>query len=574
MSGCVTSIEDYGYIIDFGVSDRTGFLLNKNTGPQSLYIGQVISTLVLPGPTARALPLSIVPDILYSSMLSQSSPAVTLPSLLPGQLLNISVKQATPTSLIVSFLGGFEGYVHYQHLPTPGASLTDYAINKKLKARVLWLDTDNKKIGLTLQNEIVKGIGYEFSGMEIGLILHEAIVTRVESRHGVILKLPNGSFAYSPVRLMYSERTDKISKRHCVGSVHSVRIVQYNYIDGLAIVSMKESTLEEEYFTINDVTPGSIIKGSVTKISDKGISVSINNRLNGFCPLSQLSDSAHLKKTLKKLSEGSAVKCRVLKVDGDNNFILLTKKKSLVSCDLPPLTDVRAVKPGDEYTGEIINIVDKGLIVRFYNNITGFLPNVELSSTSSQVILSPSQFFKIGQVLRTRVLSVDIDNNKVRLSLRKQATPTTQSHAQPGDLLECEVTGVAGNGVSLLCNDELIFIPTPCLSDYVPLNGHLLAYHGRMLSDRSDRNEKYIISNVLVLSGATSVSPAVGCIKKLIIDDLLKEKYPKTFEELHVCTCTCTLYNFKNLTSLPLSFSPSHFLSLPPVGWYGSCWCC
>ena len=569
VSGCISSIEDHGYIIDFGVSERTGFLLKKNAKSLTLCIGQVLSCLILPGPVARALPVSVLPDVVYSSVLT-SSPSLTLSSLLPGQLVSASVKQTTPTSLVLAFLGGFEGYVHHRHLISPDSSLSDYPVNKKLKTRILWTDTENKRMGLSLQPEIVKGTGYEFSEMDIGAIFHEASIVRVEPKHGIVLKLPSSHFAYSPLRLMYSDRVDRVEKKHCEGSVHSVRVIQYNYIDGLVIVSLKESVLERQYFSVSDVKPGDVAEGDITKVTERGLCVRLGERFNGFCPFSQLSDSAHLKKLRKKLVVGVSIKCRVLKVDVEKGFVLLTRKKSLVSSSLPPLTDLAPVKPGEEYVGEIVNISDKGLTVRFYNGVTGFIPNVELSSTSSQVVFSPEKFFKVGQTLTAHVLSVDPLNNRLRLSLREQATPTGHAHprVRPGEVLDCEVSGVASNGVSLLYNEELVFIPRNCLSDYTSHVDQLLAYHGKELSDKSDKGEKYVLKDVLILSEASSSSPPIGCVKRLIIDDMRKGDYPKSFDELivreilNVCMCMCSsLYLFLSPSFLfPSLLSLSLFL--------------
>ena len=69
----------------------------------------------------------------------------------------------------MSFLGGFDGVVSVQHLPTPSLHSTEaYHPKKKFRARVLWVDMAVKTIGLSVQKQIVSGRPYHFDGMEIG----------------------------------------------------------------------------------------------------------------------------------------------------------------------------------------------------------------------------------------------------------------------------------------------------------------------------------------------------------------------------------------------------------------------
>ena len=72
----------------------------------------------------------------------------------------------------MSFLEGLTGTVASQHLPLSPqlcpAPLDKFPVNKKLKARLLWVDPSVKKAGLTLQSQLVEGRAYEFEGLEIG----------------------------------------------------------------------------------------------------------------------------------------------------------------------------------------------------------------------------------------------------------------------------------------------------------------------------------------------------------------------------------------------------------------------
>ena len=100
LPGWVKSIEDHGYIIEFGVEGKTGFLLKKNASEfiktrnrkKPLCLGQVLQCLVLLGSDSRTTSLSLNPSAVASSLMPGDS-LISLPSLLPGMLVNTTVKE-------------------------------------------------------------------------------------------------------------------------------------------------------------------------------------------------------------------------------------------------------------------------------------------------------------------------------------------------------------------------------------------------------------------------------------------------------------------------------------------------
>ena len=96
-------MEDHGYIIDFGVEGKTGFLLRKNAVElvrsqykgRSLCVGQVVRCVVLSGADTRTVPISINPSDVSTAMMSASDHLVGIGSLLPGVLVKAAVKEVS-----------------------------------------------------------------------------------------------------------------------------------------------------------------------------------------------------------------------------------------------------------------------------------------------------------------------------------------------------------------------------------------------------------------------------------------------------------------------------------------------
>lgn len=103
LPGSVKSIEDHGYIIDFSVEGKTGFLLKRNvvgvvTKGKSLSLGQVMMCLVLPGADARAVPVTVNP-LQVGGALLPGDMLIGVNALLPGVLVNAAVKEVSTEKL-------------------------------------------------------------------------------------------------------------------------------------------------------------------------------------------------------------------------------------------------------------------------------------------------------------------------------------------------------------------------------------------------------------------------------------------------------------------------------------------
>ena len=435
--GCITSNEDHGYLIDFGVTGKNGFLLKKNTidyikqhcgDANSLFVGQVVNCLVVTGASARAVPVTINPQKITSSLLSAEA-FLPLSSLVPGILVNGIVKECFESGLLLNFLGGFEGSVSSNHLSVGKFDTKLFPIGKKVKCRLLWIDVLNKKIGLSLQQHIVSANVCQFSDIDIGDIFHTAKIVSVNPHGGIILDLDNGTYGYCPLRLLYDEKVDKVQKIHSVGSLHSCRVVQFNLIDGVAVVGLKESIMEKSFMKLSDIKPGMLLEGQVDKLTEKGIRIKLSDYFDGFCPNSELTDTS-LKVMRKKLTEGSLIKCRVLIVDVDRRFVLLTCRKSLVKSTLPPLISFDGIQPGDIYDGMIVAVIPSGLVIKFYNKVKGFAPMRELNLTSAQAQADIKLAYKTGQVVTCRVIDSSSEDKTLILSLKLNPESSSQHESR------------------------------------------------------------------------------------------------------------------------------------------------
>lgn len=266
------------------------------------------------------------------------------------------MSQVLSNGVVVTFLGGFEGSVVLRHLPSWNFSLEELSPKKKVKGRLLWVDVERKRIGVSLQRTLVEEQSIVFTGLEfgdkfdgksksmvfsestiltdtahnvIGNLSTDAEIVRIYPDSSLLLDLGSGYMGYSPLPLVYDEKQEKLSHDHRLGSSHSCRIVNFNLIDGVAIVSLQPSILSQRYMRYADISVGDILRATVERHGKFGVVLLIQGNIRGLCPTPHLTDSLS-KNPWKKYEVGKVVKCRVLRVDVEERRVLLTCKKSLL----------------------------------------------------------------------------------------------------------------------------------------------------------------------------------------------------------------------------------------------------
>jgi rRNA biogenesis protein RRP5 len=77
---------------------------------------------------------------------------------------------------------------------------------------------------------------------------------------------------------------------------------------------MRASVLEQKFLRVSDVQVGELLKGTVKKLTDNALFVSISGSVDGVVFPNHYADIV-LKHPHKRFKEGSSIKCRVSKSD-------------------------------------------------------------------------------------------------------------------------------------------------------------------------------------------------------------------------------------------------------------------
>ena len=445
----VSSVEDHGLVMSIGLEDTTirGFMGSKDIGQDRKLAdckeGAVFLCLVTGlSSNGNIVKLSADPrkigDVRKGNFLAD---APTVDSLLPGTAVEVLVSEVTKSGLAGKVMGVLDVTADLVHSGAAANSKTldnRYTVGTKIKARVIctFPAADEKKLGISLLEHILalsprslkdsSGNSRTIDMLQISSFVDQASVAKVEPGFGLFLdvgvKGAQGFVHISQVSDSKIETLYESTGAYKVGSVHRGRVIGYNAMDGLFLISLEQRILDLPFLRLEDVQTGQIVKGTVKKliinaVGVGGVLVDITESISGLVPEMHLAD-VHLQHPEKKFREGAAVTARVLSVDLERRLMRLTLKKALVHSDAAVWKSYNDLAEGMQSPGTLINILPAGAVVQFYGPVRGFLPVSQMSET---YIKDPKQHFRVGQVVNVRILSLDCENNRMIVSCKEPA---------------------------------------------------------------------------------------------------------------------------------------------------------
>ena len=435
----IASVEDHGLIVDTGIQGNSigGFIPTKQAGSafdiNSVKIGAVLlCTVNEVGSSGRTIKLSADswrPSVSSEQYVLRDAPTVNC--LLPGTLVELLLSQVSKSGLsgkIMGMLDSTADVVHSGACEGIGELQKRFSVGKKLKGRLTFthLEQDGQKLGFSILPHVLQlnaqDHADEKSRHDLSKIISDAEVVHVEPGLGIYLQLPDDALAFAHKSRLSDSKTESLAEdtgKFRVGSKHQIRILEYNSIDRLYLVSLQESILQKPFLRLEDVEIGSVQKAKISRIligekGIKGLIVDLAEDINGLVPEAHLSDVV-LKHAERKFREGLTVSVRVLSTDRERRQMRLTLKKSLVNSDQKLWKTYDDVSVGDSTPGTLVKVESRGALVQFYGEVKGFLP---VSEMSEAYIRDATEHFRVGQTVSVTALSVDAEIPRLILSCR------------------------------------------------------------------------------------------------------------------------------------------------------------
>ncbi|KAF9892539.1 rRNA biogenesis protein rrp5 [Aspergillus nanangensis] len=443
----VSSVEDHGLVMDLGIegSDVKGFMSSKEVDPKVDYSeikeGSVFLCMVK-GQNANGSVVKLSANLNTSGSIKKShylSNAPTINSFIPGTAAEVLLTEVTPTGITGKIMGMLDATVDLVH---SGANSgkddleKKYKIGAKVKGRLVctFPSSEPYKVGFSLLDHVCKftsenhGPGSS-DAPAISAIVPEVKVVKVDPGMGVYAQIGSTKHVgFVHVSKLADGQVETISPDHGpfqTDSVHEARVIGYNALDNLYLLSFERKVIDQPFLRLEDVTVGAVVKGKIEKLligasGMDGLIVSLADNITGLVPSMHFADTM-LQFPEKKFREGMTVSARILSVNLEKRQIRLTLKKTLLNSESAIWKDYESIALDSQSPGTIVKLQPHGAVVQFYGHVRGFLP---VSEMSEAFIKDPSQHFRLGQVVSVHALSVDASAKRLAVSCKDPSTFT------------------------------------------------------------------------------------------------------------------------------------------------------
>ena len=190
---------------------------------------------------------------------------------------------------------------------------------------------------------------------------------------------------------------------------------------------------------------GDIVDGKVTKLTDFGAFIELEEGIEGLAHISEFSWTKKVNKASDVLKIGDEVKCAVLGYDIQAGRVSLGLKQAAEN----PWDSIAQKYPvGTKVHGKIVKITNSGAFVAIEDGIDGFLHGDDISWTKK--VKHPGSELKLDQEVDAVVIESDPEAHRIKVGLKQLTEDPWQKFAEqykPGSTLEGEITSITDFGV-------------------------------------------------------------------------------------------------------------------------------
>ena len=228
-------------------------------------------------------------------------------------------------------------------------------------------------------------------------------------------------------------------------------VIQKEDKEGRLILSKKRAQYEKAWGDVQRVKePDGIVKGLVIEVVKGGLIVDIG--LRGFLPASLVE--------LRRVRDlqpyiGMELEAKIIELDKNRNNVVLSRRAFLEETQKEQREEfLDLLKPGERRKGVISSVVNFGAFV----DLGGMDGLIHVSELSWQHVDHPSAVVTIGDEVDVEVLEVDLDRERISLSLKATQKDPWKEFADShrvGELVYGRVTKLVPFGSFVQVGDNI-----------------------------------------------------------------------------------------------------------------------
>ena len=278
----------------------------------------------------------------------------------------------------------------------------------------------------------------------------EGTVVKVD-RDEVLLDIGYKSEGVIPARELSIRNDVDPSEIVSLGDAIEALVLQKEDKEGRLVLSKKRAQYERAWGTIEKIKEEEgVVSGRVIEVVKGGLILDIG--LRGFLPASlvELRRVRDLQPYVDKTLEA-----KIIELDKNRNNVVLSRRAWLEETQKEQREDFLAnLKPGEVRSGVVSSVVNFGAFV----DLGGMDGLVHVSELSWKHVDHPGSVVQVGDEIQVQVLEVDLDRERISLSLKATQQDPWQEFAgnhRVGELVYGRVTKLVPFGAFVQVGDGI-----------------------------------------------------------------------------------------------------------------------
>jgi small subunit ribosomal protein S1 len=312
-------------------------------------------------------------------------------------------------------LGGIDGLLHITDMSWGriGHPSEMVKIDQEIEVVILNVDRDREKIALGLKQkeaspwenvEAKYPVGSKIKGEVVNVMSYGAFVKIEEGIEGLV----------HISEMSWTKRINHPSELVSVGDEIEVVVLAINKEDQEISLGMKQTQPNPWDEVARKYPPNTVVKGKVRNLTNYGAFIEIEEGIDGLLHVSDISWVRKISHPSEVLEKGQEVECQVLTVDQERKRIALGIKQ--LKSD-PWETDIpEKYKTGQIVKGKVTKLTNFGVFVELEPGLEGLL---HVSELADHKVAGPEEVVKVGDEIECKVIGLDIDERKIKLSRRQ-----------------------------------------------------------------------------------------------------------------------------------------------------------
>ena len=326
-----------------------------------------------------------------------------------GSIMDGRVKNITDFGVFVD-LGGIDGLLHITDLSWGRVNHPSEMIelNDEITVKVIEYDAERKRVSLGLKQLTP----HPWDEVEIKYPIGETVEGTVVSltNYGAFIEIEPGVEGLIHVsEISWTRHIKNPSEEYSMGDKVEAKVISIDSEERKISLGVKQLTPDPWDEIEKEFEIGKIYSGKVQNLTQFGAFVELKEGIDGLIHISDLSWTKvvrHAKNILEKDQEMDVI---VLEISRENRKISLGLKQIQ---DDPWPEIINHFESGKEVSGEIIRVLDKGIIIQLEMDVEGIIPFGKMSKKDRRGLASQ---YEVGANLSGIVMKVSPEDKKIIL---------------------------------------------------------------------------------------------------------------------------------------------------------------